>query len=105
MTAATTPDSPKVSRPLRFDIEDDLFKAIALNSLAEWVTTAREYISELQAIAEIDEALSAALRNHSFAVNDGDWADDVQAGARLLHQEIGARLRSIRCAAGLGFAS
>jgi hypothetical protein len=101
MASGDAATAPQTRGDLTFKIEDDLAYSIALQDLASWVGLARNYIEDIQSHADSDPKLRALLKQHKFPVNSASWGEQERSGLQYLSMEIGARLLTIRAAAGL----
>ena len=60
------------SRPL-FDIEEDLWRAAALNDLSCWVGRALHFVGSVRLAAQQDNGLRQALRSRGIDTMGSEW--------------------------------
>ena len=83
------------------DLEDDLWRAMALNDLASWIGSAQMFISSVQLVASYDEALKTAMDRHREMLIAPGWDYHHAVGLEALHLDVGAHMGAIRRMAGL----
>jgi len=87
--------------PVAFEIEDDLFRAAALNDLAHWIGKAQNFIASVRLAVQHDERTKDALHQSGVALYSPEWRDDHATGLDVLHMTVDYHLGAIRRSAGL----
>ena len=94
-------DSRAELNPVAFEIEDDLFRAAALNDLAHWIGKAQNFIASVRLAVQHDERTKDALHQSGVALYSPEWRDDHATGLDVLHMTVDYHLGAIRRSAGL----
>ena len=89
------------SNDVGFEIEDDLWRAAALNDLAHWIGRAKHLIAGLVRAVDQDVAIRMGLASHGVGAYDGEWHDHHAAGLEVLHLTVDDHLRAVRQIAGI----
>src|ERR1700743_1854054 len=82
-----------------FDIEDDLWRASALNDLAGWIGAAQDFAAHVRMISEIDSSFAEQLKMRGAGAPDFDFHH--AKGLQALYLAIGAHMGAIARATGL----
>jgi len=84
-----------------FEIEDDLWRAAALNDVAMWIGRAKHILKCIERAADRDEALKLGLSSHGVGVIDAEWHDYHADGLDVLHMTVDDHLRAVRQISGI----
>lgn len=82
-------------------IEDDLATVAALMDLVQWISEARDYIEEVQGIADGDETVRAAFQWRDFRFASSSWGNGESVGLTNLFMVITGAVHRTRSEAGL----
>jgi hypothetical protein len=94
-------DGREVLDPVAFEIEDDLFRAAALNDLAHWIGQAQNFIASVRLAVEQDERTKGILDRRGLSLGTPGWLDHHATGLDVLHMTIDQHLAAVRRIAGL----
>lgn len=93
---------PRNGRPdAIFDLEDDLWRAAALNDLAHWIARAQQLAASLRLALAHDEPTKNLLKARGVEVYGPEWHAHHAQGLEVLHMTIDDHLREVRIAAGI----
>jgi len=83
-----------------FDIEEDLWRAAALNDLAKWVGRAVHFVARVRQAGQLNDATQEWLRANGIEVPE--WLDHHSLGLEALHDEVDEHLCAVRQIVGGG---
>jgi hypothetical protein len=90
-------DRPDVA----FVIEDDLWRAMALNDLAHWIVKAQRFIESVRLAVGHNHALQEILSQRGVALHSPEWQAHHAEGMEVLHMTMDDHLVAVRRGAGL----